>query len=92
MKTIWTYIVAVGEIVTLNMPGGAVLLPTVEPEAGGARFWAEVDPIAPVEERRFVIFGTGQSIPAIESRYVGTSWDGLFAWHLFELVGIRGGS
>lgn len=49
--------------------------------------WAIVDSEAPKEVRRFAIFSTGFALPPQdECCYVGTTQDGPFVWHLFELL------
>ena len=45
--------------------------------------WAEVDPTAPLETRFFILFGTGQDIPA-GGVYHGTVHHGAYVWHLYE--------
>lgn len=48
--------------------------------------WAIVDSDSPLETRRFRIFGTGHPLPRA-ARHVGTYFESVFVWHIFELLG-----
>ncbi len=86
MKTIYKYPVSFGEF-TQRMPKGAKVL-SVQEQNGGIQMWALVDPPAPLEERRFILAGTGHLLPDdAEQRFVGTLQQagGALVWHLFDL-------
>lgn len=60
---------------------------TFEYQNGIPCIWAIVDPDVLKVTRRFRIFGTGHELPGLdECCYVGTTQDGPFVWHLFELL------
>jgi len=48
--------------------------------------WVELDPIAPVVDRSFEIFGTGQKIPPGKRNYIGSVQllGGAFIYHVYE--------
>ena len=45
--------------------------------------WADVDPKAGILTRCFYLYGTGHAIDPAH-RYLGTTQDGPFVWHVFE--------
>jgi hypothetical protein len=47
--------------------------------------WMLVDPQAPLENRRFYIYGTGDPILIENPIYRATYFEGNFVWHIFEL-------
>lgn len=47
--------------------------------------WAKVDADLPLEERTFVIVGTGWEIDD-NMVYVGTFFEGSYVWHVMEVV------
>ena len=60
---------------------------TFEFQHGIPCIWAIVDPDILSTPRKFKIVGTGHEIPGPdECCYVGTTQDGDFVWHLFELL------
>lgn len=81
--TVWKYGPLVpGFELTVPMPRGAEVRHFAE--FNGLHFWAEVDPAAPKELRRFMAVGTGwEQAPGL--RYHGTAIAGEFVWHLYEL-------
>lgn len=53
--------------------------------------WAFVDPSAPMEERKFVFFGTGTEVQnAAHLRYI-SSWVSSLVFHLFEDIKMKDG-
>ncbi len=85
MKTIWKYALKPGEF-TLNLPRGARIL-TAEMQGQHPQLWALVDPSTPVDERRFLIAGTGHDVPDDPAlAYVATFQieNGRLVFHLFE--------
>jgi hypothetical protein len=65
----------------IAMPRGAKIL-SVQDQSGAMRVWAKVDPKAPMENRRFVIVGTGHLVPAALT-YLATVQQGQYVWHVF---------
>lgn len=82
MQTIWKYNLTPGENV-LKIPRGALAL-TVQIQYGKLVMWCIVDPEEPPEPRRFVIYGTGQSLSNCDSFYLGTVQMADLVWHVFE--------
>lgn len=82
MKTIWNFQLGSGSTQTVEMPVGARIV-AVGMKRSKVTIWAEVDSEAETEERRFRVYGTGHSIED-GWEYVGTCFDGPFAWHVYE--------
>jgi hypothetical protein len=83
MKTIYKY--TLDEPV--RMPRDATVV-KVGIQDGIYCIWAVVDTVAPVEERRFVVVGTGRELDS-NMIHVGTVFEGPFVWHIMELTNER---
>ena len=86
MRTIWKYTLE-DPNQKIDMPKDAKIL-TVQEQHGLPCIWAEVDKDAPLEERTFVVVGTGHDIDFSNGEYIGTYLicnDNL-VWHVYELV------
>ena len=82
MKTIYKY--PVGEV---QIPKGAKIL-TVNMQDDKFVLWAEVDTENVLEHRTFEVFGTGWELPHyVEMKYIGTCFERLFVWHVYEVLG-----
>jgi len=69
-KQIWKYEINVtGTIV--EMPEDAIIR-CVDSQYGGITLWVEVDPERSKVKRKFEVIGTGQNIPDIPLKYLGT--------------------
>lgn len=91
MKSIWKFNLKIDDdIQTILMPKGADIL-TADLQHGKPTIWAEVNPEAEKESRRFWILGTGQNIPKsiFERQYIGTfqivGSVGSLVGHVFEV-------
>ena len=87
MHSVWKYTVPVADTFSIETRRGAKIL-SVAVQGDEVCIWAEVNPTAPVEERRFRMCGTGHPIPEDEDRrFVGTVLlrGGSLVFHLFEL-------
>ena len=88
MRTIYKYPVPL-DYGAVDMPRGAEIL-SVHTQRGLPQMWAIVDPEAPLESRRFHLFGTGHEMPpaAELGRFVGTFLfhDDSLVFHLFEAL------
>lgn len=83
-KVIWKFEVPLVDGFSIRMPEKAELLHFAMQE-DVPTLWALVDPEAPIENRRFALFGTGQEYSYFDLvRYVGTIQEREFVWHLFE--------
>jgi hypothetical protein len=78
MKTIYKY--TLDEPV--RMPKGATVV-QVGIQDGLYCIWAVVDTDVPVEERRFVVVGTGRELND-NMVHVGTVFENPFVWHIME--------
>ena len=85
MRTIWKYALQVADLQTIAMPQGAQVL-CVQTQSGIPQLWALVDPGAPMKERAFVTYGTGQEMPDCPDVYIGTYQirGGALVFHVFE--------
>lgn len=88
-RTIWKFPITVGGITPINIPVGAqVRLAALDPASGAPAIWIELDPEAPMINRRFVIYGTGHEIEgdggSPSDLHVGSLIDGDFVWHIYE--------
>lgn len=81
MKTIYKYTL---NNVGIEMPIGAEIL-TVQIQNDKPCIWAMVDPEAEKKVRHFQVFGTGQPIPEVSMKYIGTYQElgGSLVWHVF---------
>jgi hypothetical protein len=85
MSTVWKFQVAIDDVPTaIEMPELAEVV-HVDSQAGGLWLWALVVPDRPSEIRRFVVHGTGHSVPH-SHLYVGTVQMGPLVWHVFEVA------
>lgn len=85
MKTIWKY--ELEGSCSIKMPTGAEVL-SVQVQRDVICLWALVDPEAEGEARRFLIHGTGHSVPDVPLRFLGTTMfgQGALVFHVFELL------
>ena len=69
------------------MPQGAKILYCAV-QRGIPCLWAEVQPEAAKEKRRFAIYGTGHPINAANQKYIDSYMlhDGALVFHVFELL------
>lgn len=93
MITIWRYDLPVSDVVEVEMPRAANVLPHV---AGGPHpdivtIWAVVVTDSPIVTHRFRIVGTGNPVEAVMPpisvsgfNYVGTAVCARFVWHVFD--------
>lgn len=87
MRTIWKHTLRFsgGEQLVLVMPRHSVPV-HFGMQNGAPTLWCECDPAAPVEDRRFVVAGTGYPLPE-KGLHIGSCQDGEFVWHAYELLG-----
>lgn len=84
-RTIWKFQLDMA-LAEIEMPRDAEVV-CFAIQNGEACIWAIVDPDVLTVPRRFQIFGTGHELPtAGQCCYIGTSQQGPFVWHLFELL------
>ncbi len=85
MKTIWKYTIKYSHAFELiTTPTARVVFFSVQ--GGQPTFWMEFQlGVQNTHKRQFQIFGTGHDIPD-HARYIGTTLDGPFVWHLYEVT------
>ena len=83
MKSIWHYALDLAETQTISMPAGARILCAANRE-GHVALYAEVDSAARREARTFWVIGTGNKMPDVPLRYIGTVSQPPFWWHVHE--------
>jgi hypothetical protein len=81
---IWKWPLKMNGHQDLNLPAGAQLL-TLQLQGGNPTLWALCDTDAPLQPRRFAIYGTGQTLPEPVGQYLGTFQAGMLVWHVFEI-------
>ena len=82
MKTIYKYQLTHDGI---SMPKGAKFL-HVALQVGLGTMWFEVETDEEeIEERHFVIVGTGHPVPTGDVKYLGTYFQDIFVWHVYEV-------
>ena len=89
MKAVWKY--TLKPAVTLDIPVGSQIL-TIREQGEDICLWALVDPQAEKEPRRFLVMGTGHTVPdpdegpALTLTYVGSAHlhGGTLVFHAFE--------
>lgn len=80
MKTVYKYTTGI-----VNMPKGAIVRKAAMQD-GQVQLWAEVDTDNPLEQRHFVSYGTGWEIEEDNICYIDTVFDGIYVWHVYEVV------
>lgn len=83
--TIWKYELQLASLNNLEMPLGAKVL-TIQVQNGKPCIWAQVDENNTKELRTFRIYGTGHTMLDENLIYIGTWQDGIYVFHLFEVV------
>lgn len=85
MKTIHKYPIET----TITLPKGAKIVSVGSQYANDKnRFyiWAEIDTEADLEDRHFVIYGTGWGHDKFFKEYIGTIHSEGFVWHVYEYL------
>lgn len=85
MKIIWKFPLVNGDSQQIEMPQGAEIL-SVQQQGHQACLWAIVDDNAVLETRTIEVHGTGNPMPPIPRKYIGTFQQPPFVWHVFEIV------
>lgn len=87
MKRIFKYHVGTNGVSRVRLPIDAKVLST-NVQDGKVQIWAEVDDEAALEDRHFIVYGTGHEMLDTEHQvYVGTIFDNPFVWHVYEYTG-----
>lgn len=86
--TIWKFNLAATERQDLEMPSRAKILfvGAQDPTGHTVQLWAEVNPDAERETRRFAIAGTGHPLPPA-GHHLGSviTAGGALVWHVYEV-------
>lgn len=83
MKFIWKYTLEITDEQTIKMPVGLKIL-SAQLQANAVCIWALCDAEQRMEQRHFVIIGTGHPVPAFRLTYIATIQQECLVWHLFE--------
>lgn len=86
MKKIFKYHLPIQQWQGVQMPRDAVIL-TVQPQDNQLMIWAIVNPENELQERKFAVFVTGQTIGSlINLNYLATcvTHSGQYVFHVFE--------
>ena len=83
-KLVWKYPLEMLEMQTIQIPAGAKLLHVDTQGTERPVLWAAVNPDMPMENRRFVVVGTGHLEIPKDCVYVGTAVGPVYVWHVFE--------
>jgi hypothetical protein len=82
---IWKFEFEVADRVEVEMPEGAFVLSAGVQNPGKICVWAIVNPDARKQKRIFQVRGTGHEVfMVMANKFVGTVFDGVFVWHVFE--------
>lgn len=83
--TIWKYELPLSSLNNLEIPSGAKIL-TVQVQNNKPCIWVQVDENNTKETRTFRIYGTGHTMLDEKTTYIGTWQDGIYVFHLFEVI------
>lgn len=95
-KTIHKFPLKVVDRQEVMIPAGALLLCVQTQVIGGVEvpcLWAEVSILNPPAPRQIAIYGTGNPLPDVPGRYLGTvqvenDW-GMLVWHAYDRTGLE---
>ncbi len=87
MKVIFKYTVSVQDSeIELTLPKGSRVVHVGNQEPEHVTLWVEQRPDRDeTETRKFRVYGTGHGISE-SHKYLGTTQDGPFIWHLYEVM------
>lgn len=87
MSKIFKYDLEITDMQTLGLPKKAQIL-TVQFQGDKLCLWALVNPENSIEQRIFILVGTGHIINAKDLSYIGTVQHhvGKLVWHVFEEI------
>ncbi len=74
---------------TLTMPKGAEILHVGMRDGDQITIWyihEDYDPTALGEVRTFAVFGTSEYFEGDDLTHLGTVFQGLYVWHVFEVI------
>ncbi len=87
-RVVWKFPLEIGEVNSITVSAGMVVLTGIDPASGKPAIWVEHRLGGLQDERRFVVYGTGHTIPGIggypDDLHVGSVIDGSFVWHIYE--------
>ena len=85
MNTIYKYEIGIMDYQTIKIPCDSKIL-AFQQMNDKYFIWVLVDANKPLENRKFIVYGTGYIIKNLEKlNYIGTAHDeNFYVWHLFE--------
>lgn len=91
VKTIYRYPVQITDQQTIALPAGAEVLSVQHRQdtTHQVDLWALCDPEAALQDRRFVMIGTGHAVPEQPLNFLATVQvlGGAQVYHVFEVLG-----
>ena len=85
MRTIWKFPLDFADKVEIQMPCFAAII-HVGVQHERLCLWAIIDIDQPLVTRRFRVIGTGHEYPdCLPEKYIGTVFQDVFVWHIFEV-------
>jgi hypothetical protein len=80
---IWKYELSITDRQNIQLPVGAQIL-SVQMQNGNCCMWVMCNSEAPLETRRFAMYGTGHELPQFPGKYITTFQFDILVFHLFE--------
>ena len=84
METIYKYALGMDRTRIQLHEGATVLTVLIDTKTLLPSLWVRVNTKAPMEERIFDIYGTGETLPTPVGAYVGTFQVEDYGWHVFD--------
>lgn len=85
MQTIWKFPLQIGGVWEVEMPSHAEIL-SLALQGDDLFFWARVEPTNAFVRRRFIVVGTGHTMPFRTLKFLGTvHLENGLVFHAFEL-------
>lgn len=89
MRTIWKFPLNKQGLNIVEIPVGFELISAgLDDKIKMPCVWAVVDTVMKANTVKVKIFvcGTGHEMPKEQTKYIGTATDGMFFWHVFEVI------
>jgi hypothetical protein len=82
---IWKYQLKMEAMQFIQMPMNATIL-ACQLLGDDITIWAQVNPNADSEQRKFEIVVTGHPMPSLKRKHIATIKKSGFVWHVFEIL------
>lgn len=85
-RAVWKYAFEPGAYrAEFSVPGGGAIR-CVNYQNGSITIWIEAEPLNRRVQRKFVAIGTGNPVPVPHRAFVGTVFEGMYVWHVYEVA------